>query len=209
VARALARWLVDLTVAVVVLAIGTNFGVPGEDGRVVVVAVTVVDTVPVGVAIAVSVAIDVLADLGRLDASIDGAGSFVAARGGLTAAASELGIADFETVAEEAVLTARIVRYVLTTAERAGARVEGARDGVVALPVIDAGTAERDAPIVDGIVGAKVADGVAWPPIDHKGAIRGGVRTSQRETYDDPDFATPHGPWSVTQVPQKAPLART
>jgi hypothetical protein len=201
--RALARTFVDLTVAIVVFAIRTDLGVAGEDIGIGVIAVSAGDAVAIGIAIAVSVAIDVRAGLTFFDAPVDGAGLVVAARRDLTPAAPERWIALLDAVAKEPILTARIVRHVLTTPDGEVAGIERTFDAVIALPVFEARAAERGPAVIDDIEIDGVALGIGGSRIDYKGAICGYARAS-RKANDDPGRAEAHADRSVPQVPEKA-----
>jgi hypothetical protein len=174
----------------------------GEDSGIGVVAISAHDAVAVGVAITVGVAIDVRAGPTFFDASVDGAGPVVTASRRLTAAATERDVTHLDAIAEKSILAARIVRHVLTASKPEVANVEGAFDGVVALTIFEARSAEGDAAVVDRIDGDGVGAGVAGARIDHKGA--GGAARAPHEPKDDPDRAEGHARRSVSQVPKKA-----
>jgi hypothetical protein len=195
--RFLARHLVDLAIAVVVLRISANLYVAGIYGRVGIVAVAGGVAVPVGHSVAVGVAKPVLAALRFFDAAVDGASLVVVAVDDRSSPAAELGIAPLDSVAENAVLTARIIGDELTAAKAEVTRIVRAIETIVALAIVGASLTESRA-IAQSDVGCA---GVGRPIGRGTGVLDERARrvvtraTRKRQERDEPERwkETEHG----------------
>jgi hypothetical protein len=180
--------LVDLAVAVVVLAVVAYLDVLRVDRRIAVVAVAPRHAVAVGRTVAVGVAQMVLARPRGFDAAVDGAGHVVVAVEDRALAATEVGVAPFDPVAIDAVLAPGIVEDELAALEIVVAGIQRAIHPVVTLIVGEA-RLTQDGPVGRASVArAPIGEGVGpLSAILDERARAAAARASGREENHKPE----------------------